>query len=41
MADYIYNIKDNIKEGRVTERGTHRLLMDQGNEYAQLFEIQA
>ena len=37
MADRIYY----IKEGRVTEYGTHRQLMDQGNEYAQLFEIQA
>ncbi len=37
MADRIYY----IKEGHVTEQGTHRQLMDQGNEYAQLFEIQA
>ncbi|MFZ3050058.1 MAG: ABC transporter ATP-binding protein [Methanothrix sp.] len=37
MADRIYY----IKEGRVTEQGTHQELMDQGNEYAQLFEIQA
>jgi len=37
MADRIYY----IKEGRVTEHGTHRQLMDQGKEYAQLFEIQA
>jgi ATP-binding cassette subfamily B protein len=37
MADRIYY----IKEGRVTEEGTHRELMDQGEEYAQLFEIQA
>lgn len=37
MADRIYY----IKEGRVTEDGTHRQLMDQGKDYAQLFEIQA
>lgn len=37
MADRIYY----IKEGRVTEYGTHRQLMDQVKEYAQLFEIQA
>jgi len=37
MADRIYY----IKEGRVTEYGTHLQLMDQGKEYAQLFEIQA
>ena len=37
MADRIYYIKD----GHVTEQGTHRQLMDQGKEYAQLFEIQA
>jgi len=37
MADRIYY----IKEGCVTEQGTHRQLMDQGKEYAQLFEIQA
>ena len=37
MADRIYY----IKEGRVTEHGTHRQLMDSGKEYAQLFEIQA
>jgi ATP-binding cassette, subfamily B, bacterial len=37
MADRIYY----IKEGCVTEHGTHRQLMDQGKEYAQLFEIQA
>jgi len=37
MADRIYY----IKEGRVTEQGTHRQLMDLGKEYAQLFEIQA
>ena len=37
MADRIYY----IKEGHVTEQGTHRQLMDQGNEYAKLFEIQA
>jgi ATP-binding cassette subfamily B protein len=37
MADRIYY----IKEGHVTEQGTHRQLMDQGKEYAQLFEIQA
>lgn len=37
MADRIYY----IKEGRVTEHGTHQQLMDQDNDYAQLFEIQA
>ena len=37
MADRIYYIKD----GHVTENGTHRQLMDQGKEYAQLFETQA
>lgn len=37
IADRIYY----IKEGRVTEYGTHQELMDQGKEYAQLFEIQA
>jgi ABC-type multidrug transport system fused ATPase/permease subunit len=37
MADRIFY----IKEGRVTEHGTHRQLMDSGKEYAQLFEIQA
>lgn len=37
MADRIYY----IKEGRVTEQGTHQELMDQDKEYAQLFKIQA
>jgi ATP-binding cassette subfamily B protein len=37
IADRIYY----IKEGRVTECGTHQELMDQGKEYAKLFEIQA
>ena len=37
MADRIFY----IKEGRVTEHGTHQQLMDSGKEYAQLFEIQA
>jgi len=37
MADHIYY----IKEGRVAEQGNHQELMDQGEEYAQLFEIQA
>lgn len=36
-ADYIYFLKDGI----ITEKGTHQKLMDLGGEYAQLFKIQA
>ncbi len=37
MADYIYFLKD----GRITESGTHRELVERRGMYAQMFEIQA
>ncbi|MDD2754216.1 MAG: ATP-binding cassette domain-containing protein [Methanothrix sp.] len=37
LADCIYFMKD----GRITESGTHQKLMDLGGAYARLFEIQA
>jgi ATP-binding cassette, subfamily B, bacterial len=37
MADCIYFLKD----GKIVEHGTHKMLMDSGGEYAQMFEIQA